>query len=192
MLELSIDWPSLFSAFQMNMPELRCFFCLDDGSVLKLPPGSPELESVRKESKRYVPVEVIPSRIQYQWICDFTATLDEDGARSRVEAAINGKGAFRRFKDILLTMPEERKQWFDYRDQRMRSRIVEWVGEHNIIPLNPAPWSDDGIPEEAPPTPAETEIIATISEWAKSSPNAASLSPDDLQALADAIDQHLK
>lgn len=171
----------------MNMPELRCFFCLDDGSVLKLPPGSPELESVRNDSKRYVPVEVIPSRIQYQWICDFTASLEDQNSRVRVEAAINGKGAFRRFKDILLTMPEERKQWFDYRDQRMRTRIAEWVGEHNIIPLNPAPWSADGIPEESSEPALEDKITACLSAWAEGNKNAANLADDDLKELSELL-----
>lgn len=141
MRELTIDWAALHSAFQMNMPEVRCFLAVEDGRVLKLPPGDPSLTAVRGDPNRFIAIEAVPSRIQYQWLADFIATVGEGEARNRMEAAINGKGAFRRFKDILLTLPEERRRWFEYRDQMMRQRIVEWVREQGIVPENPAPWT---------------------------------------------------
>ena len=125
----------------MNMPEVRCFLAVEDGRVLKLPPGDPSLAAVRGDPNRYIAIEAVPSRIQYQWLADFILTVAEGDARTRMEAAINGKGAFRRFKDILLTLPEERRRWFEYRDQMMRQRIVEWVREQGITPENPAPWT---------------------------------------------------
>jgi hypothetical protein len=125
----------------MNMPEVRCFFCLEDGRVLKLPPGDTALAAVRADPQRYVPVEAIPSRIQYQWLDEFIHSIEEGELRTRMEAAINGKGAFRRFKDILLTEPDLRRRWFEYRDQMMRLRIVEWIREQGVMPLNEAPWS---------------------------------------------------
>lgn len=141
MRELTIDWAALHSAFQMNMPEVRCFFSLDDGRVLKLPPGDTALTAVRGDPQRYAPIEAIPSRIQYQWLDEFIHSIEEGDLRTRMEAAINGKGAFRRFKDILLTEPELRRRWFEYRDQMMRLRIVEWIREQNVMPLNEAPWA---------------------------------------------------
>ena len=192
MLELTVDWLGLFSAFQMNMPELRCYFCLDDGRVLKLASASEELEEVRKDSKRYVPIEIIASRIQYQWICEFTLVLEDENSRTRLEAAINGKGAFRRFKDILLTMPEERKHWFDYRDQKMRARIVDWVRERNIIALNPAPWSDDGVPEETEQPPVKAAILACLMNWAKANNDTPTLEDDALDKLSDTLLEELQ
>jgi hypothetical protein len=138
--ELNIDWPALHSAFQMNMPEVRCFLSLEDGRVLKVPPGDPRLAQVREQTNRYSAIEAIPSRIQYQWLDDFIHQVDDMAVRARMEAAINGKGAFRRFKDILLTLPDERRRWFEYRDVKMRERIVEWVAEQGVHALNQPPW----------------------------------------------------
>lgn len=149
MRELTIDWAALHSAFQMNMPEVRCFFATEDGRVLKLPPGDPGLATVRGDPQHYIAIEAVPSRIQYQWLDEFIRAIPNEDVKARMEAAINGKGAFRRFKDILLTLPDERRRWFEYRDQMMRQRIVEWVREQGINPLNPAPWLDD--PNYAPP-----------------------------------------
>ncbi|RYF10347.1 MAG: hypothetical protein EOO40_05320, partial [Deltaproteobacteria bacterium] len=150
MRELTIDWTALHSAFQMNMPEVRCFLSVEDGKVQKLPPGDPNLATVRADPQHFIPIDAIPSRIQYQWLDDFIKALEDSVVRERMEAAINGKGAFRRFKDILLTLPDERRRWFEYRDQKMRERIVEWVREQAIVPLNEAPWSAD-LPEGSPP-----------------------------------------
>lgn len=140
MRDVNVDWPALHSAFQMNMPEVRCFLSLETGKVLKLPPGDPKLAEVRQQIDSYAAIETIPSRIQYQWLDEFIRSVDDEDLRSRMEAAINGKGAFRRFKDILLTLPEERRRWFEFRDHKMRERIVEWVRERGINADNDPPW----------------------------------------------------
>ncbi|MEO1481474.1 MAG: UPF0158 family protein [Myxococcota bacterium] len=140
MRTLTVDWAALHSAFQMNMPEVRCFLSLETGKVLKLPPGDPKLAEVRQQIDSYAAVETIASRIQYQWLDEFIKSVDEEDLRERMEAAINGKGAFRRFKDILLTLPEERRRWFEFRDHKMRERIMEWVRERGISADNDPPW----------------------------------------------------
>jgi len=138
--ELEIDWNGLHSAFQMNMPEVRCFLCLEDGKVLKLSPGDPMLPVASSEITRFALIETVPSRIQYQWVDEFAKTIETPDTKARIEAAINGKGAFRRFKDILMTMPDERRRWFEFRDQMIRKRIVDWVLEHGIKATNTVPW----------------------------------------------------
>ncbi len=157
MRELNIDWAALHSAFQMPMPEVRCFLSLTDGNVLKLPPGDAGLATVQTARDEFVPIETVPSRIQYQWVDEFTKTIEDEALRARMEAAINGKGAFRRFKDILLTTPDERRRWFEFRDQKMRTRIVEWVHEKGIQPLNDPPWEDEESGTVALPAPKTQE-----------------------------------
>ncbi|OGQ88253.1 MAG: hypothetical protein A2289_22825 [Deltaproteobacteria bacterium RIFOXYA12_FULL_58_15] len=137
------------------MPEVRCFLSLKDGTVIKLPPGDPAMATVHSAKDEFIQVETIPSRIQYQWVDEFAKTIEDETLRSRVEAAINGKGAFRRFKDILLTIPDERRRWFEYRDIKMRERIMDWVQENGVQPLNVPPWDED---ED---TPAPTVVNNT-------------------------------
>ncbi len=158
MRDLNVDWPALHSAFQMNMPEVRCFLSLEDGRVLKVPPGDARLSQVREQTARYAPVEAVPSRIQYQWLDDFIRQVEEPAVKTRMEAAINGKGAFRRFKDILLTLPDERRRWFEFRDARMRERIVEWVAEQGVQASNQPPWL--GGPGELESAEAGSDVVA--------------------------------
>lgn len=51
-----------------------------------------------------------------------------------LEVALNGKGAFRRFKDVLPDFPEERNRWFQFRDARLHQRILEWLEENDLAP----------------------------------------------------------
>ncbi len=193
--ELNIDWAALHSAFQMNMPEVRCFLSLEDGRVLKVPPGDPNLAKVRAEVERYAPIEAIPSRIQYQWLDAFIKSVDDDELRGRMEAAVNGKGAFRRFKDILLTLPDERRRWFEFRDHLLRQRLVEWVRELGIEPTNTPPWDGNA----APPSPGSENNPLDIESlrdfiiaWADGRPAAEAVAPLSLEKLASEIGKHFK
>ena len=162
-VELNIDWRGLYNAFQTNNAEYRCFLCLDDGQVVKLAPTDPQLEQVRTDTERFTAIEVVPSRIQYQWVADFVETIETEETRSRMLAAINGKGAFRRFKDILLTLPEERTRWFEFRDRQLRTRVLEWVKEHGLMPSNEPNWSSE---------PESSELTQPITPETIAAPNA--------------------
>ena len=193
MRELEIDWAALHSAFQMNMPEVRCFLSLEDGRVLKTPPGDPTLAKFRSEPDKYVPIEAVPSRIQYQWLDAFIKTVDDEAVRPRMEAAVNGKGAFRRFKDILLTQPEERRRWFEFRDQLLRQRIVEWVREIGIEPVGEAPWLNappGTLVEQPPPANSDKDVDDLrdfLIAWADGRPPAEAVAPLSLEKLAQDI-----
>jgi len=49
-----------------------------------------------------------------------------------LEVAIRGKGAFRRFKDVLEGYPEEMERWFSFKDDRLRERALEWLDDIGI------------------------------------------------------------
>ena len=178
------------------MPEVRCFLSLTDGKVLKLPPGDPGMVAVQANQNEYVPVDTVPSRIQYQWVDEFTKTIEDEGLRERVEAAINGKGAFRRFKDILLTVPDERRRWFEFRDLMMRQRVVDWVREKGIQPTNDPPWTDEaGEPVPMPENhPRDVEALRdlVIAWFDGKEGDAAALQPLELEKLASEISARFK
>ena len=56
---------------------------------------------------------------------DFIATVEDEHLAELLEVAIDGKGAFRRFKDVLAHYPEERERWFRFKDTRMEQRALE-------------------------------------------------------------------
>ena len=63
---------------------------------------------------------------------DYVATVKDEHLAELLEVALNGKGAFRRFKDVLLSYPEERERWFNFRDDRVQERALEWLDDIDI------------------------------------------------------------
>ena len=57
-------------------------------------------------------IEPAASREQYKWMERFVVGVTDEPLRERLVIAIDGKGAFRRFKDVLLNYPTERERWF--------------------------------------------------------------------------------
>ena len=82
-------------------------------------------------SNDYVAIERIPSHEAYQWMVDFVdemvAPADEHAAET-LAMAINGKGAFRRFKDTLHRVDDQWLQaWYQWRDKRLEAAVGEWL-----------------------------------------------------------------
>ena len=73
---------------------------------------------------------------EYGALDEFEASLPDDPLREQLARAIRGKGAFRRFKDIVSgggnVELKHRWEWFE--TQRKREHIVEWLRSENIDP----------------------------------------------------------
>ncbi|MCX6031348.1 MAG: UPF0158 family protein [Chloroflexi bacterium] len=84
----------------------------------------------REYGSRFIAAPQMDSHEGYREMEDFIATARDDHVRELLEVAIMGRGAFRRFKDVLLSYPRER--WFKFRDEKMFDRVYEWLEEHDI------------------------------------------------------------
>ena len=58
-----------------------------------------------------------------------------------LEVAINGRGAFRHFKDVLQEHPQERERWFAFQKQRAHRRILRWLETEDIVARQSYPES---------------------------------------------------
>ena len=63
---------------------------------------------------------------------DFVAAVEDEHLAELLETAINGKGAFHRFKDVLAHYPEERERWFRFKDDKMKERVLEWLNDIGV------------------------------------------------------------
>jgi hypothetical protein len=80
----------------------------------------------------------VPSEGSHEGYNDMEAFIDTVSAprlQERLEQAIQGRGAFRRFKDVLLDFPAERERWFGFKSERQQQRVREWLESIEIIPL---------------------------------------------------------
>jgi hypothetical protein len=130
MRSIKVNWDSLEIAFERNAPDLHSYIDRDTGEVLvvvdSLPEDAEKRRAVADDPERYVKIDPASSREQYRWMERFVASVQEPQLRERLLIAIDGKGAFRRFKDVLLSYPSERERWFNYRANLLHFHINQW------------------------------------------------------------------
>jgi hypothetical protein len=81
-----------------------------------------------------VGIHPLPSWVWYQDMADFAEGITDEGAGRRLLRAIQGKGAFRRFRDELQEeYPELLSAWYAFRDTRATRRAVEWLADNSLI-----------------------------------------------------------
>lgn len=69
------------------------------------------------------------SRDGYRDMERFIGTVRDPGRADRLEIAISGRGAFRRFKDVLARWPEELERWYAFSAERQRGRARAWLAD---------------------------------------------------------------
>jgi hypothetical protein len=81
-----------------------------------------------------VGIDPLPSWIWYQDMADFAEGITDERAGRRLARAIQGKGAFRRFKDELHEeYPDLLPAWYAFRDARAERRAVQWLADSSLI-----------------------------------------------------------
>ena len=146
MKRIAIRWDDLEAAFERNAPDIESFLDATSGHVVSIVAGDPEAASLKvrvaASITSFIRGDPASSREQYRWMERFVASVSEEPLRERLVMSIDGKGAFRRFKDVLLAYPVERERWFSYRADLLHWHIHNWLKEHEVEPLAPPPWGD--------------------------------------------------
>lgn len=149
---ITVNWSDLEIAFERNSPDQESFLDLENGDLLSIVDGEPDAAARRAKvaanPTRYLRVDPASSREQYRWMERFVSSVADPPLRERLLIAIDGKGAFRRFKDVLLAFPAERERWFVYRSEVLHFHIQTWVEHTKIEVANPPPWGRVEQPEE--------------------------------------------
>lgn len=94
-------------------------------------------------------IEPMGSHEGYADMADFVTIVPNRRARESLERAIEGRGAFRRFKDTLFEYPELRQVWFAFHDARMARRAIAWLADHDLISAEAATQAVDRHPDPA-------------------------------------------
>jgi hypothetical protein len=167
---INVNWSDLEIAFERNSPDQESFLDLENGDLLSIIEGEPDAAArrarVATHPDRFLRVDPASSREQYRWMERFVGSVSEPALRERLLIAIDGKGAFRRFKDVLLAFPAERERWFSYRSELLHFHIQTWLDHMKIEVANQPPWghvSQPAEPVEIPrPIPSSGEAPGEI------------------------------
>lgn len=90
------------------------------------------LDIFLNEPERYRRIPERSPNSGFSAMRDFASTLENVSLRNTLENALNGKGAFRGFKDALEQYPKERKLWYGFNAKSARKEIRQWLKSLDI------------------------------------------------------------
>ena len=151
-----VSWEALEDAFENNAPEVHSYLHLSTGEVMRVVDGvaDPVTHTRIVSDNNYRRVEPVSSREQYRWMERFIATVEEGPLRQRLLQSIDGKGAFRRFKDVLMSFPVDRERWFAFRSERLKMCMEGWLDAQGISAVARPEWQ----------VPTAEEVQATLED----------------------------
>ena len=151
MAGIRIDWAALESAFENHAPDVSSYLNRETGEIVVVSSRAREGgdDVIRQNPALFTHIDPVASREQYRMMERFIETVNIPALKTQLGDAIVGKGAFRRFKDVVGRHAEERKRWFAFRDVLLHLHVLDWLKQQRVELLEMPDWSLD-LPEPLP------------------------------------------
>lgn len=88
--------------------------------------------AIEEDTGRYVWIPGVEAREIYELMLDFASSREDEDLRRLLDVALDGKGAFGRFKRVLADYPEEREEWFRIKDDAITAMARDWMSSLNM------------------------------------------------------------
>jgi len=148
-----LDWEGLRLAVDFNDDSINyCFLNTHTGEVIIMPQEIlrmvedeaedkidhllnwekdlvPEAREIVDHFERFERIPTIPPYDAYNWMVEFADSVTNPHLRDLLFVALNGKGAFRRFKNVLMNYPKEQELWYKMIDEKVDEWIREWLND---------------------------------------------------------------
>ena len=108
------------------------------------------------EERGLVPIESQGSPAAYRDMVDFAAAVGDDRTARQLGRALAGRGAFRRFRDLLADFPTLSEPWRTYERACSERRAVGWLIDSGLVD------TDDGGTEAVVLADAASAVLTAI------------------------------
>ena len=135
MKKVKISLSDLINVFASASQEERQYLDTETGEIIRIfNEALGGIDDIKLEEKieagfnvRYFAIPGQDSHEGYRDMADFTRTMKDKNFQEKLEIALDGSGAFRRFKNVLYNYPQERERWFAFKNERIKERVLEWL-----------------------------------------------------------------
>lgn len=135
-----LDFELLFS---LSPEGSEVYLDLDSGDVLLITDDSTPEDDERfawlmsdefhaGDDPRFLRVERPSPHEGWEEMADFVRVLGDSREAEVLWTAIQGKGAFGRFKNTLARYPDTQAAWYAFRDAREAERMARWFAGHDL------------------------------------------------------------
>lgn len=129
-----IDLEKIIEGLEMVDNITDCYYNPEKDEIFLSNIGEVENLSEDELDELFAESIILPTQYEineYQIMLDFIDTLDNLEIKDNLHRLIQGKGAFRRFKDYCF---DENiiQDWYKYRDERYKEIAIEWCKQNEL------------------------------------------------------------
>lgn len=102
---------------------------------------------VGEADDRWLRFDSLGSRPGFRDMVEFLEAVADERLASRLDRALGGRGAFRRFRDELADAPDELARFHRFTDDHRRGRARHWLALSGLRPTVPTEPASPGRPD---------------------------------------------
>ena len=146
-IQVPADFEEICDAFEDSSVNHRYYLDLKTGEIIFIAKGKEESEEQIDGwfAECCIAIPKISSNDGCEDMEYFIESVEDESLKKKPHIAIDGKGAFRRLKNILLKYPEEREKWFKFQNARVKERVRKWLEDEGIELVKAKPIEIMGI-----------------------------------------------
>ncbi|PKQ28321.1 MAG: hypothetical protein CVT63_03365 [Candidatus Anoxymicrobium japonicum] len=95
----------------------------------------PVSEMIEEDPDRFEYIDPLPSFESYRHMEAFIPTVQDPHLKDLFVMAIDGRGAFKRFKDVLNRYPEEEERWSQFKERKMMCIAMDFLDSIGVEPV---------------------------------------------------------
>jgi Uncharacterised protein family (UPF0158) len=129
----AIDMDQLSSALSDGNPANSWYFDTNTGDVRPAGDWTTGYEPAELEEQGWIWIEPTGSRVGFADMETFAGAVGDLRARDVLVRSLEGKGAFRRFRDTLREHQDLRNIWHSWTDAQQGARAARWLLDHDVL-----------------------------------------------------------
>ena len=111
-----------------------CYYNPENGEIFLSNIGEYEDLSEDERDELFEKSIILPTQYEineYQIVVDFIETIDNETIKEELQRVIQGKGAFRRFKDYCFHA-NIIQDWYEYKEQKYKEIAIKWCIDNKL------------------------------------------------------------
>ena len=131
---MKVKLTEVIDALDFTNDEIEYYYNPDTEEIFMSNIG--EIESLNEDEldELFEKSIMLPTRYdinEYEMMEDFAETIEDTRLQNQLYISLNGRGAFRRFKDNCINF-DIIDDWYKYRDQKYKELAINWCKDNNI------------------------------------------------------------
>ena len=131
---MKVKLSAVMDALYSTNDEMEYYYNPINGEIFMSNIGDYEKISEDELDELFEKSIMLPTRYdinEYEMMKDFVETIEDTKLQNKLYLSLNGRGAFRRFKDTCINF-DIIDDWYKFRDKKYKEIAISWCKENDI------------------------------------------------------------